>query len=93
MSDGTTTTSLPDGRDRWPSALRPGRKMSLGVMIPISEGSHFGGLPRFKDMLETTRVAQDAGFDVAWFADPPKGVPTGTPFAYNIPGRREWTRC
>lgn len=43
--------------------------MSLGIMIPISEGSHFGGLPRFKDMLEMTRVAEAVGFDAAWFAD------------------------
>lgn len=64
-----TPRPFPNGRDRWPSALNPERKMSLGVMIPISEGSHFGGLPRFKDMLECTRVAQDVGFDVAWFAD------------------------
>lgn len=69
MTEGTTNVTFPDGRDRWPGAVRPGRKMSLGVMIPISEGSHFGGLPRFKDMLETTKVAQDVGFDVAWFAD------------------------
>lgn len=61
--------TFPDGRDRWPQALRPHRTMSLGVMIPISEGSHFGGLPRFKDMLEMTRIAEAVGFDAAWFAD------------------------
>ncbi len=70
MSQETNVeTPFPDGRDRWPQALKPSRKMSLGVMVPISEGSHFGGLPRFKDMLEITRTAEAVGFDAAWFAD------------------------
>jgi len=51
---------------RWPTSGRP---MSLGLMVPIAEESHFGGTPRFADMLEMTRLAGDVGFDIAWFAD------------------------
>lgn len=70
MSDATAaTTVFPDGRDRWPVSRKAGRAMSLGVMIPISEGSHFGGLPRFADMLEICQTAENVGFDTAWFAD------------------------
>jgi len=43
--------------------------MQLGLMVPIAEGSAFGGTPRFADMLEMTRVAAEVGFDAAWFAD------------------------
>jgi alkanesulfonate monooxygenase SsuD/methylene tetrahydromethanopterin reductase-like flavin-dependent oxidoreductase (luciferase family) len=43
--------------------------MGLGLMVPIAEASHFGGTPRFADMLEMTRIAADVGFDIAWFAD------------------------
>jgi alkanesulfonate monooxygenase SsuD/methylene tetrahydromethanopterin reductase-like flavin-dependent oxidoreductase (luciferase family) len=38
-------------------------------MVPIAEDSAFGGTPRFTDMLEMTRLANDVGFDAAWFAD------------------------
>ncbi len=54
------------GATRWPASGRP---MGLGLMVPIAEGSHFGGTPRFADMLEMTRLAADVGFDIAWFAD------------------------
>lgn len=50
----------------WPAGRRA---RQLGVMIPIAEGSAFGGTPRFADMLEMTRVADEVGFDAAWFAD------------------------
>ncbi|CAA9578696.1 MAG: hypothetical protein AVDCRST_MAG19-3762 [uncultured Thermomicrobiales bacterium] len=50
----------------WPAGKRP---MQLGLMVPISEGSAFGGTPRFADMLAMTRTAADVGFDCAWFAD------------------------
>lgn len=56
---------LPDA-SRWPQVERP---MSLGLMVPIFEASAFGGTPRFIDMLNITRAAADAGFDIAWFAD------------------------
>ncbi|HEV2109014.1 MAG TPA: LLM class flavin-dependent oxidoreductase [Thermomicrobiales bacterium] len=57
--------ALPDG-SRWPASQH---RMSLGLMVPIFEASAFGGTPRFSDMLEITRAAADAGFEVAWFAD------------------------
>ena len=55
-----------DGGARWPASKR---RMGLGLMVPIAEASHFGGTPRFADMLEMTRLAADVGFDIAWFAD------------------------
>lgn len=79
-SHDTGPNVMPDG-SRWPTFDRP---MSLGLMVPIFEESAFGGTPRFADMLEITRTAAEAGFDVAWFADhfsavaeegePPRGV-------------------
>lgn len=45
------------------------RPMSLGLMIPIAEGSHFGETPRFDDIVEMARTAADVGFDALWFAD------------------------
>ncbi|HEU0165039.1 MAG TPA: LLM class flavin-dependent oxidoreductase [Thermomicrobiales bacterium] len=50
----------------WPEQKR---QMGIGVMIPISEGSAFGGTPRFKDIVEIGNTARDAGFDSLWFAD------------------------
>ncbi len=55
-----------DGAARWPASKR---RMGLGLMVPIAEASHFGGTPRFADMLEMTRLAANVGFDIAWFAD------------------------
>ncbi len=83
-------SSLSGGRvaaapspSRWPAARRP---MGLGLMVPISEGSAFGGQDlRFADMLAIVEAADEVGFDTAWFADhfaagpnaegePPRGV-------------------
>ncbi len=50
----------------WPAASRP---MGLGLMVPIMEGSAFGGTPRFADMLAIVTTAADVGFDTVWFAD------------------------
>lgn len=50
----------------WFESARP---MSLGVMVPIGEASHFGVTPRFSDMVEITQAAKEAGFEAAWFAD------------------------
>jgi alkanesulfonate monooxygenase SsuD/methylene tetrahydromethanopterin reductase-like flavin-dependent oxidoreductase (luciferase family) len=51
---------------RWPESARP---MSLGVILPIAEGSAFGGTPHFADILEMTRVADQVGFDAVWIID------------------------
>lgn len=59
MTDGTKTPI-------WFESTRP---MSLGLMIPIGEGSHFGSTPRYADMVEMAEVARDVGFEVIWFAD------------------------
>lgn len=45
------------------------RKMSLGLMMPIGEKSHFGTTPRFADIVEMGEAARDAGFEALWFAD------------------------
>lgn len=45
------------------------RPMSLGLMIPIGEKSHFGETPRFTDMVEMARTARGVGFEAIWFAD------------------------
>ncbi len=66
------TRKHPTGADgglplgRWPDSTRP---MGLGLMVPISEESAFGGTPRFADMLEIARTAEAVGFDAVWFAD------------------------
>src|SRR3954451_12709177 len=51
---------------RWPSSSR---HMGLGVILPIAEGSAFGGTPHFTDILEMTRVAEAVGFDAVWIID------------------------
>jgi alkanesulfonate monooxygenase SsuD/methylene tetrahydromethanopterin reductase-like flavin-dependent oxidoreductase (luciferase family) len=43
--------------------------MGIGFMMPISDRSAFGGTPRFRDMLQMARVAEDAGYDVVWVPD------------------------
>ncbi len=50
----------------WFESSRP---MSLGLMMPIGEASHFGPTPRFSDMLEMAQAAREAGFEALWFAD------------------------
>ncbi len=64
--DATVVADWNASARRWPQGRRP---MSIGVMIPISEQSAFGGTPRFADMVETTRTADAVGIDTAWFAD------------------------
>jgi alkanesulfonate monooxygenase SsuD/methylene tetrahydromethanopterin reductase-like flavin-dependent oxidoreductase (luciferase family) len=43
--------------------------MGIGIMVPISDQSAFGGTPRFRDMREITQKAEEIGLDAAWFAD------------------------
>ncbi len=53
---------------RWP---RSSRKMSFGLMVPLGEGSHYGGAaaPSFDQIHATVRAADAAGVEIAWFAD------------------------
>jgi alkanesulfonate monooxygenase SsuD/methylene tetrahydromethanopterin reductase-like flavin-dependent oxidoreductase (luciferase family) len=59
VNEGTT-------RPIWFESTRP---MSLGLMLPIGERSHFGETPRFSDMVEMAQTARDVGFEAIWFAD------------------------
>jgi alkanesulfonate monooxygenase SsuD/methylene tetrahydromethanopterin reductase-like flavin-dependent oxidoreductase (luciferase family) len=45
------------------------REMSLGLMLPVREGSMDGETPRFEDLLAMAMTARDAGFEALWFAD------------------------
>jgi alkanesulfonate monooxygenase SsuD/methylene tetrahydromethanopterin reductase-like flavin-dependent oxidoreductase (luciferase family) len=45
------------------------RLMSLGLMLPLGEKSHFGPTPRFADMVEMAQTAKDVGFEAIWLAD------------------------
>ena len=45
------------------------RRMSLGLMLPVGEKSHFGETPRFTDMVEMATTARDVGFEAIWLAD------------------------
>lgn len=43
--------------------------MQFGLMLPMSEGNPGGAAPTFADLLTMTRLAEDVGVDIAWFAD------------------------
>lgn len=62
MTEQETHVTTP----MWFDSSRP---MSLGLMLPIGEGSHFGETPRFTDMVEMATIARDVGFEAIWFAD------------------------
>ncbi|HET7092983.1 MAG TPA: LLM class flavin-dependent oxidoreductase [Thermomicrobiales bacterium] len=65
-SDDRSGRAMPETAGRWPASRRP---MGLGLMVPIGEGSAFGGAPRFADMAAMARLAEAVGFDAVWFAD------------------------
>ena len=50
----------------WPETRR---STSLGMMVPVSQRATFPGTPHFADMLEVSRDAASAGFEMLWFAD------------------------
>lgn len=50
----------------WFESSRP---MSLGLMLPIGEGSAFGEVPRFSEMVEMAQAARASGFEAIWLAD------------------------
>lgn len=57
---------MPAPLGRWPASSRP---MGIGFMIPCSDRSAFGGTPRFADMRDMIRVAENAGYDICWVPD------------------------
>ena len=61
-----TQSPSPITLGRWPASART---MGIGFMMPISDRSAFGGTPRFRDIVEMARVAEDAGYDVLWVPD------------------------
>ena len=66
QDEGSETLTAGPLGSRWPNSAR---SMSLGVILPIAEGSAFGGTPHFADILEMTRVAEAVGFDAVWIID------------------------
>ena len=50
----------------WFDSARP---MSLGIMLPIGEASHFGATPHHTDLVEMALAAREVGFEAVWFAD------------------------
>lgn len=64
----TTQVAQTVAHRRWPQSPR---KMSFGLMVPLTEGSPFGGdaAPSFAQILEIVRAADAAGVEIAWFAD------------------------
>jgi alkanesulfonate monooxygenase SsuD/methylene tetrahydromethanopterin reductase-like flavin-dependent oxidoreductase (luciferase family) len=45
------------------------REMSLGLMLPVREGSMGGETPSFEALVAMAETARRAGFEVIWFAD------------------------
>jgi alkanesulfonate monooxygenase SsuD/methylene tetrahydromethanopterin reductase-like flavin-dependent oxidoreductase (luciferase family) len=53
--------------NRWPLSTE---KMTIGAILPMAEHSAFGErTPRFADVLEMTRTANDIGVDAVWIID------------------------
>jgi alkanesulfonate monooxygenase SsuD/methylene tetrahydromethanopterin reductase-like flavin-dependent oxidoreductase (luciferase family) len=63
MKDGNEWATSP------PIWFDSPRQMSLGLMVPIREGSMGGETPRFRDFVEMATLARDIGFEVIWFPD------------------------
>lgn len=62
MTDAPTRDTTP----RW---FDSPRQMSLGLMIPVREGSMGGETPRFDDLVAMATAARSAGFEAVWFGD------------------------
>jgi len=45
------------------------RPLKIGLYLPMAEGMMGGSTPRWNDILELARRAEDAGFDSVWIAD------------------------
>lgn len=63
---------MSDSNDRAPSRpiwFESSRQMSLGLMVPIREGSMGGDTPRFENLVEIATLARDVGFEAIWVPD------------------------
>jgi alkanesulfonate monooxygenase SsuD/methylene tetrahydromethanopterin reductase-like flavin-dependent oxidoreductase (luciferase family) len=67
-ADVSTQVAQTVAHRRWPESKRT---MSFGLMVPLGEGSAYGGTdaPSFDQILEVVRGADAAGVEIAWFAD------------------------
>ncbi len=67
-ADTSAQVAQTTAHRRWPESKR---RMSFGLMVPLGEGSHFGGTaaPSFDQIHEIVRTADAAGIEIAWFAD------------------------
>ncbi len=50
-------------------AERDGRRMKVGVVLPIAEDEARGGVPRFAEIRALAQHAEAAGFDSVWIYD------------------------
>ncbi len=78
ISTQTSDHQFPAGR--WPEGRTP---MQFGIMLPMSQGDPGGKAPTFAELVTMTRLADDVGVDIAWYADhlvyqwPPDYEPVG----------------
>lgn len=54
---------------RTPVWFESARDMSLGLMLPVREGTMGGETPRFDDLVAMSKQARDVGFEALWFGD------------------------
>lgn len=50
----------------WFDSVRP---MSIGLMLPVREGTMGGQTPRFTDLVTMSQTATAVGFEALWFGD------------------------
>ena len=67
-ADASAQVAQTTAHRRWPESKR---RMSFGLMVPLGEGSAFGGTdaPSFEQILALVRGAAAAGIEIMWFAD------------------------
>src|SRR5690348_1999947 len=68
-SNQGAATAADGGRfptGRWPEGRNP---MQFGIMLPMSQGEPGGTAPTFAELVTMTRLADDVGIDIAWYAD------------------------
>lgn len=60
---------VPNWSQASPNWFASSRPMSLGLMVPIREGSMGGETPRFENLVEIATTARDVGFEAIWVPD------------------------